>query len=210
MERSFWSSRWQEGKVGLHEDAPNRFLVEHAGWFSDRRRIYVPLCGKSPDLAWLAGRGHDVVGVEIVEDIVKQFFDEHGIVPEIETTGNLVTYRAGAITVIAGDYFDVTHDQLGPIDGVFDRAAMVALDADTRARYAAHLRTLSSETTRLMLVSIEFPPQPSPGPPFSVDEAEVRRLFAGSSVSVIGSGFDPQGRLGGQMFERCYAIENRQ
>jgi thiopurine S-methyltransferase len=207
MERSFWIDRWQENKIGFHEGAPNRYLVERTEWLAGCRRILVPLCGKSEDLAYLASRGHDVIGVELVEDAVKQFFDEHGTVPETEASGDLVIYRAGAITVIAGDFFSVTHDHIGPIDGIFDRAAMVALPPDLRARYIAHLRDLGRDATRELLVSIEYPPESSSGPPFSVEEPEVRKTFAGASITVVGSGFDPQGRLEGRMFERCYEIE---
>jgi thiopurine S-methyltransferase len=207
MERSFWFARWQEGKIGFHDGTPHRYLVEHAGWLADRRRILVPLCGKSEDLAYLASRGHDVIGVELVEDAVKQFFDEHGTVPETEASGDLVIYRAGAITVIAGDFFSVTHDHIGPIDAVFDRAALVALPPEIRARYVAHLRELARDATRELLVSIEYPPEASNGPPFSIEEPEVHRTFAGSSIRVLGGSPDPQGRLEGRMFERCYAIE---
>jgi thiopurine S-methyltransferase len=207
MEPSFWVARWQEGKIGFHEGAPNQYLVAHAAWLADRRRVLVPLCGKSEDLAFLASRGHDVVGVELVEDAVKQFFDEHGTVAETEVSGSLVIYRAGAITVIAGDIFAVTTDHIGPIDAIFDRAALVALPPDIRARYAAHLRALTPDARRELLVSIEYPPEASNGPPFCIEEPEVRRIFAGSSVTVLGGGPDPQGRLEGRMVERCYAIE---
>lgn len=207
MERSFWIDRWREGKIGFHDGTPNPHLVAHADWLANCRRILVPLCGKTEDLAYLASRGHDVIGVELVEDAVKQFFAEHGTVAETEASGDLVIYRAGAITVIAGDFFSVTHEHIGPIDGVFDRAAMVALPPDLRARYITHLRQLTSDATRELLVSIEYPPEASNGPPFSIEEPEVRRTFAGSSITVVGSGFDPQGRLEGRMFERCYAIE---
>jgi len=148
-----------------------------------------------------------VVGAEFVEHAVKQFFDEHGTVPETETSGDFVIYRAGAITVIAGDFFQVTRAHTGPIDGIFDRAAMVALPPEIRARYITHLRILAADATRELLVSIEYPPEASSGPPFSIEEPEVRATFAGASLTVVGSGFDPQGRLEGRMFERCYAIE---
>jgi thiopurine S-methyltransferase len=207
MERSFWISRWQEKKIGFHEGAPNTYLVAHADWLADRRRILVPLCGKTEDLAYLASRGHDVIGIELVEDAVKQFFDEHGTVPTTVTSGEHVIYTAGAITVIAGDFFGVTQDQTGPIDAIFDRAALVALPPDIRARYVTHLRHLASDATRELLVSIEYPPEASNGPPFSIEEPEVRRTFAGSSIQVLGGGPDPQGRLEGRMIERCYAIE---
>src|SRR3546814_12861307 len=44
-------------------------------------RVFVPLCGKSLDMAWLAARGHRVLGVELSPLAVGQFFDENGLAP---------------------------------------------------------------------------------------------------------------------------------
>jgi hypothetical protein len=44
------------------------------------RRFFLPLCGKAGDLLWLSKeKGHTVVGVEGVESVVKEFFDENKI-----------------------------------------------------------------------------------------------------------------------------------
>ena len=77
--------------------------------------MLVPLCGKSEDLAYLAGKGHDVVGIELVEDAVKQYFATHDALPTREVDGPLVVYRAGPLTVIAGDIFAVTPSHVGAI-----------------------------------------------------------------------------------------------
>lgn len=210
MERRFWFDRWREGKIGFHDGQPNTYLARHVDWLAGCRRIFVPLCGKAEDLAFLAARGHDVIGVELVEDAVKQFFAEHGATAETEAIDELVVYRAGAITVIAGDIFAVRRVHIGPIDAIFDRAALVALPPDMRDRYVDHVRDLTPDATRELLVSIEYPPEASSGPPFNIEEPEVRRRFAGAaSIEVVGAGPDPQGRLDGKMFERCYAITLR-
>ena len=102
MEHAFWFGRWQEGRIAFHEGQPNTFLTRHGSWLAGCRRILVPLCGKTEDLAYLAGQGHDVVGVELVEDAVRQFFTEHAVTPTISNVGAFSVYRAGAITVLAG------------------------------------------------------------------------------------------------------------
>src|SRR4051812_45358189 len=123
MDAAFWQTRWQEGRIGFHEGTPNAYLVKHHDRIAHARRIFVPLCGKTEDLAYLAGQGHAVVGVEIVEDAVRQFFTEHQAEPAILTERGLKIYRAGLVTVIVGDLFATTADLVGPIDAIYDRAA---------------------------------------------------------------------------------------
>ena len=207
MEHSFWLARWQEGKTAFHEGTPNGFLTRHHAWLADCRRILVPLCGKTEDLAYLAGHGHEVVGIELVEDAVTQFFSEHATTPAITASGALTVYTAGPITIIAGDFFATTHALVGPIDAIYDRAALVALPNDLRDRYVAHLRVLAPDAKRELLVSLDYPVGSAEGPPFSVDEAEVRARFAGAIVERVEEAPDLTGRAGGQMVERCYAID---
>ncbi len=206
MEHAFWLARWQEGKIGFHEGTPNQFLTRHHAWLADSRRILVPLCGKTEDLAYLAGHGHEVVGIELVEDAVKQFFTEHGTTPAVTSVDALNIYTAGPITIIAGDFFATTPGLVGPIDGVFDRAALVALPPELRDRYIAHLNILAPDMKRELLVSLDYPAGSAEGPPFSVDEAEVRARFASWVVEKVEEAPDVTGRAGGQMVERCYTI----
>jgi thiopurine S-methyltransferase len=182
VEHSFWLARWQEGRTAFHEGVPNSFLTHHHGWLADCRRILVPLCGKTEDLAYLAGHGHAVVGIELVEDAVRQFFSEHGTIPAITSADALTFYTAGPITIIAGDFFATTPARVGPIDGIFDRAALVALPPDLRERYVAHLHVLAPRARRELLVSLDYPPGAAEGPPFSVDEAEIRSRYASAVV----------------------------
>jgi thiopurine S-methyltransferase len=207
VKHDFWRDKWQQGSIGFHEGQPNAFLTRHGEWLASCRRILVPLCGKAHDLAYLAGRGHDVVGVELVEDAVRQFFAEHATTPTITKRDGFTIYSAGAITVLGGDVFATTTELVGAIDGVYDRAALVALPPELRARYVAHLRTIAPRTRRELLVSIEYPAGALAGPPFCVDEQEVRGLFRDAQVILVDEGVDPRGRADGKMRERCYTIE---
>jgi thiopurine S-methyltransferase len=207
VDHAFWHARWQEGRIGFHEGQPNSFLTAHHAWLAGCHRVLVPLCGKTADMAFLASRGHAVVGVELVEDAVRQFFAEHSAEPSITRQGDLAIYSAGAITIIAGDLFAMSQAVVGTIDGIYDRAALVALPADLRRRYTKQLRTLAPGARRELLVSLDYPDGASEGPPFSVPEAEVRALMPGATIALVDSAPDPRGRAGGQMVARCYTIE---
>ena len=58
-------------------------------------QVFVPLSGKSLDMVWLAEQGHRVLGVELSELAVRQFFDERGLVPAVHTTTAGTHHAAG-------------------------------------------------------------------------------------------------------------------
>src|SRR4051812_30975699 len=126
MDPAFWRSRWQDKQIGFHEGKPNAFLARFAERLTGR--VLVPLCGKSEDLAYLESLGHEVVGIELAETAVSEFYAEH---------------PGTSVKIISGDFFAVTPEQVGRIDSIYDRAALIALPPDMRPRYAAHLQTLA-------------------------------------------------------------------
>jgi len=209
MQPDFWRERWREGRTAFHEGKPNSYLVAHGSRLAGLPHVLVPLCGKAADLAELAGHGHDVVGVELVEDAAKQFFAEHEVEPEVSSCDGFTRYRAlitimaAPVTIYVGDYFATTAALVGRINAVYDRAALVALPPEMRTRYVEHTRAIAPDAQTTLLVSLEYDPDAMSGPPFAVDEAEVRRLYAGDRIEVLGEGPDPRGR---PMTERCYLI----
>jgi thiopurine S-methyltransferase len=207
VESSFWIARWSEGRIGFHEGKPNAFLERHGERLAGAKRVLVPLCGKAVDLAYLAGRGHEVVGVELVADAVQQFFAEHGVTPVVTPRGAFVEYTAGAITIFAGDWFATDAALLGAIDAVYDRAALIALPPEMRARYAAHARALAGAAP-ILLVTLEYPQELMDGPPFSVAEEEVRALYAGARIELVDDAAGRTGRLppDAPCREKCYVI----
>lgn len=59
---------------------------------------------------------------------------------------------------------------------VYDRAALVALPGEMRARYAAHLTAVSKAAPQF-LITFAYDQSQMEGPPFSVPGEEVRRLY---------------------------------
>lgn len=179
MQPGFWHARWQGGEIGFHLGHPNPMLVRHqAALPAAGARVLVPLCGKSVDLKWLHERGHAVLGVELSPIAAKAFFDEHSLAMTIEHDGPFERYRGtnAAIEILVGDFFALDGARAGAVSGYYDRAALVALPPELRARYVAHLATLLPAGTHGLVVSFEYEPSTG-GPPFSVDEAEVQQLF---------------------------------
>jgi thiopurine S-methyltransferase len=205
-----WIARWRDGRTGFHEGRPNALLERHISQLEGCRRVLVPLCGKAEDLAFLVARGHEVVGIELVEQAVREFFDAHALVPSIVQRGSLIEVRADSIAVLVGDVFAATPAVVGPIDALYDRAALIALPPDLRPRYVAHLRSLLPKHAPGLVLTVEYDQQRMAGPPFAVLEPELRSLFAGRTLELLEERPAPSGgkctEAGVQATERCFAI----
>jgi thiopurine S-methyltransferase len=177
MDIAFWKERWETGQIGFHEGRPNELLVRHVHLLNRRKRVLVPLAGKAQDMVLLASREHEVVGVEIVEDACRQFFDENKLPLVVEEKFPFTIYGGGGVQMWCGDVFDATPERMGLFDGVYDRAALVALDPATRARYVDTLTKLLIPGGRILLVAFSYDQRKLDGPPWSIDFRTVKALF---------------------------------
>ncbi|MBC7479288.1 MAG: thiopurine S-methyltransferase [Pseudorhodobacter sp.] len=179
MESEFWLDRWQQGRTGWQQGEPGPFLVQNFATLAlpPKARVFVPLCGATPDIGWLRAQGYAVVGAELSGLAIDKVFDALDVTPQVMTLGPLQRHSAPGIDLFQGDIFDLTPQMLGPVDAVHDRAALFALPPDTRRRYAAHLVTLTATAPQL-LTCLDYTAPPDQGPPFSVPPDEVARLYA--------------------------------
>jgi thiopurine S-methyltransferase len=180
MEPDVWLRRWQEGRTGFHGAEVMPLLMKH--WPSLEvpapGRVFVPLAGKTLDMHWLAERGHEVLGAELSPLAVDAFFAEAGLSPEIWNDADGVHHRAGHIDLVHGDVFALSPSTLGGVAAVYDRAALIALPPAMRRQYVAEVYGRLPPGCRGLLITLEYPQAEMEGPPFSVEEAEVRALFA--------------------------------
>jgi len=205
MDEQFWLDRWREGKIGFHEGTVNEFLARHVGRLGASKRILVPLCGKTLDLTFLAGLGHTVVGVEWVEDAARQFFADAA--PTVTRQSAHVRYSAGDVTILVGDFFATTPDLVGPMDAIYDRAALIALPPDTRPRYAEQVKRLASPGSPALVITLEYPQDQMSGPPFCVEMAEVQKLYPQAELLEEKPADSPRLReLGISAIERCFLV----
>ena len=177
MDADFWHRRWESNEIGFHQGKANALLVRHFAALAlpEHARIFVPLCGKTRDIAWLLSQGYRVIGAELSRLAVEQLFEELGVEPETSPSGPLLRFAAGAVEVFVGDVFDLTAEMLGAVDAVYDRAALVALPAGLRERYATHVAAITRSAPQF-LICMEYDQSVRQGPPFSIDGAEVRRV----------------------------------
>lgn len=203
MQPDFWHDRWARQQIGFHEPAPNPLLLRHFAVLGLRpgARLLLPLCGKTLDIDWLLARGHEVVGSELSPIAVTALFERAGLTPSIEQLGALQRWRADRLEIWVGDHFQIGHRQLGAVDAVYDRAALIALPGQMRPAYAAQLIRLAGDAPQL-LVTLEYDQACVEGPPFSVTDDELRTLYAGRSLRRLASAAIEGGLKG-----RCPASE---
>lgn len=190
MEADFWLKKWKVNEIGFHKAEANPLLVDHlpALGLAKGARVFVPLCGKTLDIPWLLAQGMCVAGAELSAIAVEQLFDSMGVTPDVTDAGSLKRYSAEGVDIFAGDIFDLTAEELGAIDAVYDRAALVALPDEMRARYAAHLAMITQKAQQLV-ICFEYDQSKMNGPPFSVSPAEVERVHgAAYTLKVLHQG----------------------
>ena len=178
MDANFWHGKWQRNEIGFHESTVNPLLVAHFDslQLAPASRLFLPLCGKTLDIGWLLERGYRVVGAELSRLAIEALFEQLGLEPLIRERGALRHYSAPNIDIFVGDIFELDTNVAGSIDAIYDRAALVALPDNLRARYAQHLQTLTNTAPQL-LITYGYDQNVRPGPPFSVEPEEVTRLY---------------------------------
>ena len=118
------------------------------------------------------------MGIELSPLAVAAVFQAWGTPATRDTLGPFARFRAGRLTVLLGDFFGATPELLGAFDRVWDRAAIVALDAPRRGRYAATIDALLRPGGVLLQNAFSYDQPKMEGPPFSVSEDELAKHYA--------------------------------
>jgi thiopurine S-methyltransferase len=180
MKKDFWLERWERADIGFHQAEVNPYLLKHWGALQAAQdgEVFVPLCGKSLDMLWLRQQGHAVLGVELSPIAVRDFFAENDLALSHSRSGQFDCCEAEGIRILCGDFFELTREHLAQVRAVFDRASLVALPPEMRARYARHLAETLPSGTQVLLVTFDYPQDEMNGPPFAVSVSEVQALYA--------------------------------
>ncbi len=189
MQADFWQARWSRNEIGFHLDEVNPYLRRH--WPALRvekgAQVLVPLCGKSLDIDWLAANGLRVIGVELAERAVQDFFAERGLEAQVEQRGAFSVHRHGDVELWCGDFFALSAEDVADCVAVYDRAALIALPPPMRRAYVEHLERILPSRCEGLLITLDYDQAQMSGPPFAVADAEVRQLYAGWQIDTLES-----------------------
>lgn len=172
MQPSFWHDKWASQQIGFHLDEVNALLI--ANWpqlkLNPGAKVFVPLCGKSLDLCYLAEQGHEVIGCELNADAVEQFFSDNQLAVTKSFQGEHACYQTEQVTLYQGDFFTLPSDYLSDISGFYDRAALIAWPEAMRLSYVQQLAKLIPPSSLGLLVTLDYPQETLNGPPFAVSD----------------------------------------
>ncbi len=205
MQHDFWHDKWHKNEIGFHLPEANPLLLKHfsALQLKQGARVFLPLCGKTLDIAWLLAQGYHVLGAELSEVAIRDLFASLNLTPSITKLAEITHYSATNIDVFVGDIFKLSPSLLGQVDAVYDRAALVALPTEMRKLYTAHLLALAQSAPQL-LICFEYDQSVQAGPPFSISAQEVSQHYHANYAIHLLASVEVNGGLKG----RCAATEH--
>ncbi|MBR9727603.1 thiopurine S-methyltransferase [Shewanella intestini] len=170
MEPSFWHNKWDQQQIGFHQPQVNPYLIEY--WpqlnIPSSSTVFVPLCGKTLDMCFLAEQGHQVLGCELSAAAVEQFFSDNQLTVTKQSMGEHHAYQSEQVQLIQGDIFTLDASLTADIGAFYDRAALIAWPESMRAQYAEKLAQLIPAGISGLLVALDYPQGALQGPPFAV------------------------------------------
>lgn len=179
-DNALWQQCWRNNETAFHQKTVNANLKRF--WSSlnldPGSRIFVPLCGKSLDLAWLAAQGHTVIGVELSPIAVRALFKGNRMQPARSRHGKFTLWQNGRIDILCGDFFDLVASDLGKVVAIFDSASLTALPEDIRHAYLTHLQKIVPSACKILLLTTEEPEvNEVQDQPFAIAD-EISELYA--------------------------------
>ncbi|XP_078318813.1 putative thiopurine S-methyltransferase isoform X1 [Crassostrea virginica] len=182
----YWQKRWEERKIGWHKTNVDSLLEKHVDkLINDRNniRIFFPFCGKALDMKYLWEMGHVIVGVEVARAALEEFFEENSIKYTVsdlpDGAGSLFTSEDNRIHLYCCDLFSFKSDFGGPMNGVWDRGALVAINKEDIPRYVEILSSLLAPDFCYLVETFEFDETKHSGPPFFVSDKDLNDLYGG-------------------------------
>ena len=177
-----WINRWETNRIGWHAEQVNRHLIKYLDklGLSSGESIFVPLCGKSNDMLFLLENDINVIGVELSNIAIEQFFSENNLGYSVSEVDKFVLYEGEKIKLYCGDFIDLESKHLHHVRAIYDRASLIALNQVLRQKYVKHLSDIIEVGARILLLTLNYPQHQRSGPPFAVSKEEVGELFDGS------------------------------
>ncbi|TGZ52167.1 hypothetical protein CRM22_010677 [Opisthorchis felineus] len=193
-----WCRRWDSNTVGWHSPVVHRHLQQFWDKFCPEstleKLVFVPLCGKSLDLAWMYfQKSCTVVGCELSETALKAFVAEH---PDLRMLRSTIQFRDGRhislfhtpdrrIRLYLCNLFDMDQSSEPPFKFIWDRGSLVAMAPSQRSKYVNYVSKLAAPDVRWLLETVDYPEGVYGGPPCRMTDEEYDALFGSGFTSEL-------------------------
>jgi SAM-dependent methyltransferase len=166
LDRSFWEKLYSEGQDGWELGEPSPPIATWLDSPSGPRggTAVVPGCGRGNEVIALAAHGVQTVGIDFAQQAI--------------TAGRAALKRAGLearAELVQLDLFEAPRTLGRRFDLAIEHTAFCAIDPTRRDEYVDVLADLLVPGGRV--VGLFYAHGREGGPPFTTDEAEVRRRF---------------------------------
>jgi thiopurine S-methyltransferase len=178
MSGKHWKQAWEDNQIDFHQSQTNALLMAYLPQLRlpADATVFVPLCGKSRDMAWLLSQNLRVAGIELSPIAVAAFFDDNQLQPQLSVAGRLTRWHCDRVDIFCGDFFDLQRADLGEVAAVYDRAALLALGPLMRRRYVRHMSAIVPWQIPILLLTTEYPDVADVALPAAVAE-EILALY---------------------------------
>ncbi|XP_019849332.1 PREDICTED: thiopurine S-methyltransferase-like [Amphimedon queenslandica] len=142
-------------------------------------------------MKWLAAqKGHNVVGIDIVDLSAQQFFAENNVPFNKYTIDDDFfvyesTENAIKIKFFVGDIFDVSAQSAGYFDAVWDCNALVAIKPPDRNKYICKIDSLLKPSGCILLSTYEYDPTLHNTDPYPMTPDDIKLLFSSFYVQLV-------------------------
>ncbi len=173
-----WNRRYLEGDTPWDQGGPSPALVtrrRREPIFPPGSRILVPGAGRGHDALFLASEGFEVVAVDLAEEAVR--------------AGRRAAALAGLSSLCEfrqADLFELPREEREAFDGVFEHTCYCAIDPGLRGDYVTAVRDCLRPGG--LFLGLMFPMEEREGgPPYGLDETEIRERFEGAGFLLLRS-----------------------
>lgn len=192
MERDFWLNKWDDNQIGFHQSEYNPHLIDYFPSYLNKivkkPKVFVPLCGKTKDIIYLAQNSEKVIGVELAEKACIDFFIENSLQFQCEEiSSDLKVFKGLNIELYCGDIFELNDNYFKDCDLIYDRASLVALPTDLRNKLYQLYKNMVLNGSTLFAILFEYDQSKMDGPPFAILPTEIKDRFKEFQIKQINS-----------------------
>lgn len=158
-----------------HRKAIHPYIeTDELGYLMGSQRVLITFCGRDNMVMWYRSLAAHVICIDPSAEAIEQFLKDNHLAYDHTAEGR---YEAEGITFFNSSIFEIEPADIGRIDCVYDRAALVTLPETQRQQYLDKMDALMHPGSTYVLFTLEFQPCVGDTSPFSITPEDVYRYY---------------------------------